>query len=112
MTLTADFIPEEVIQNSSALVMSTFLLRDESSPIFNAAIRAIDLSNKHNVPVILSLGTSSLIDSNRSFFQDLIKNKINILAGNLEEYHSLFDQDMEKDPSKLESKCSNTQTFA
>ena len=41
--LTEDFIPEEVIQNSSALVMSTFLLRDETSPIFSSAIRAIDL---------------------------------------------------------------------
>ena len=99
--LSEDFIPEEVIQNSSALVMSTFLLRDENSPIFSSAMRAIDLSNKHNVPVILSLGTSSLIESKRSFFQDIIKNKINILAGNLEEFHSLFDREFEKDPLKI-----------
>ena len=96
--LTPDFVPEEIIKNASGLVVSSFLLRDRTTPIFKSTIRAIELANEYNTPVILSLGTSSLIKDNREYFTSLIKEKINILAGNLDEYHSLLLEEVEKDP--------------
>ena len=96
--LSPDFVPEEIIKNASGLVVSSFLLRDRTTPIFRSTIRAIELANEYNTPVILSLGTSSLIKENKDFFTSLIKEKINILAGNLDEYHSLLMEEVEKDP--------------
>ena len=99
--LTEDYIPEGVIKNSSALVLSTFLLRDETSPMYFSACKAVKLANKYNVPVILSLGTSSLISDKKSFFNSFIKEHINILAGNLDEYNSLFGGNVSEDPLAL-----------
>ena len=74
--LSTDYIPEDVIKNASALVLSTFLLRDENSQMFKSALKAIQMANEYSTPVILSLGTSSLVLEKKEFFLELISNYI------------------------------------
>lgn len=93
--LCPDFIPEEVIANSSALLLTAFLLRDQSSPMFSAAMKAVEYAKKANVSVVLALGTSSLIADNHDFFYNFIKDNVNVLAMNGEEASALVG---EQDP--------------
>ena len=60
-------IDETLIAGSSALVLTAYLLRDEKAPIFRAAMRAIELANKHRVPIVLSLGTAPIVQEKRDF---------------------------------------------
>ncbi len=87
--LSEDFVSEEVIKNSSALLLSAYSLRDKYSPIFASSLKASEIAKKHNVPIVFSLGTSSLILEHRDFFNEYIKNYVSILASNEEESHSL-----------------------
>jgi inosine kinase len=91
--LTEDYINEEIIERSSALLVSAFLLRAEESSLFKATMKSINVAKEKNIPVVLCLGTSSLVSEKKDFFLDLITNKVNILAGNLDEYKSLLGID-------------------
>jgi inosine kinase len=84
--LPAAAIDEELIAGSSALVLTAYLLRDESMPIFGAAMRAIEMANRHSVPILLSLGTAPIVCEKRDFLRELIASCGTILiAGNFEE---------------------------
>jgi len=92
--LCPDFIPQDVIANSSALLITAFLLRDQSSPMFSAAIRAVEYAREAGVQVVLALGTSTLITENHDFFYDFIKENVDVLAMNAEEASALVgDED-------------------
>lgn len=90
--LSEDFIPEDVIKKASLLLLSAYSLRDESSPMYKACMRASDFAKKHNVPIVLSLGTSSLIAEKNAMFTDYIKNFVSVVACNEEEAHSLVGE--------------------
>ena len=87
--LPAATIPEELVQGASALVLTAYLLRDESALIFAATVRAIELANAAGVPVVLSLGTASLVGDRGAFLRRLIADSVDILAGNLDEFAAL-----------------------
>lgn len=93
--LSPDYIPEDVIKGSAALLVSAYSLRDESSLIFEANMAACDFARKHNVPVVLSLGTSTLISSRQEFFKTFINDYVSLVAMNEEEAMALVN---EKDP--------------
>lgn len=84
-----DFVPEAVVKNSSGLLITAFLLRDEKSPLFKATLKAVEYAKQANIPIIFSLGTSFLIDEKRDFFIKFIKDNVNVVAMNLEEATSL-----------------------
>ncbi|MGC4116135.1 MAG: inosine/guanosine kinase [Myxococcales bacterium] len=87
-------IPETLIAGSSALVLTAYLMRDEKAQIFKATMKAIGFAKKHNVPVVLSLGTASLVREKKDFLLDLIKSCTpSIVAGNLEEVSALTGQE-------------------
>lgn len=88
--LCEDYINEEIIERSSALLVSAFLLREKNSSLYRATMKAITVAKEKNVPVVLCLGTSSLVSERREFFKELIANHVNILAGNLDEFRALF----------------------
>ncbi len=90
--LSEDFIPEDVIKKASLLLLSAYSLREESSPMYKACMRASDFAKKHNVPIVLSLGTSSLIAEKNAMFTDYIKNFVSVVACNEEEAHSLVGE--------------------
>jgi inosine kinase len=89
------FVNEELIKSSSLLLISAFSLRDENSPIYKAHIKAVQYAVKYNVPVVLSLGTSSLIASKQSFFTKFIKENVTVCAMNENEADALVN---ERDP--------------
>ncbi len=93
--LTPEFISEEVIQNSSALMLCAYTLGDESLPIYNATLRAAELACKHQVPVVLTLGTAGLVEAIKEPLTEFIQNHVTVLAMNEEEAASLTGQ---KDP--------------
>ena len=80
--LAPEFIPADVIEKASALLISAYILRDEGDPIFNSTVKACGLALKAKVPVVMTLGTSSLIDSRRDFFRDFIKKYVACVAMN------------------------------
>lgn len=83
--LSADFIPEEVVVGASSLLISTYLLRDHTSPIFEATMKAVQVAKAHDVPVILSLGTAGIIKDQRDFLLSFLFDWVSIVAGNEEE---------------------------
>jgi len=87
--LSAEFISEDLIKNSAVLLISAYSLRDNASPMFEAHMKAVALAKKYNVPVVLSLGTSSLIREKLEFFKEFIKDNVSVLAMNEEEAHAL-----------------------
>ena len=80
--LTPDFIPGEVIEKASALLISAYILRDEKDPIFSSTVKACEIALKARVPVVMTLGTSFLIESKKTFFRDFIEKYVTCLAMN------------------------------
>lgn len=87
--LCSEFIPEDVIENASALLVTTYTLRDSSSPIFASTIRAVEIAKAANVPVVLSLGTSGLVEEKKDLLLDFINRYVSVLAMNEAEALSL-----------------------
>ncbi|MCK5883757.1 MAG: inosine/guanosine kinase [Bacteriovoracaceae bacterium] len=87
--LSEDYIDPDTIKGSGALLITAFLLRDESAPIFASTMKAVKLAKEANVPVILSLGTSFLIDEKKDFFIKFISDYVSVLAMNDQEAEAL-----------------------
>ncbi|MDD5629142.1 MAG: hydroxyethylthiazole kinase, partial [Elusimicrobia bacterium] len=85
----AEALPEDLVARSRALVLTTYLLRNPSAPIYGAAMRAIELANRSRVPVALALGTVSLVRERRDALRELIRGRVNIIAGNFHEVAGL-----------------------
>lgn len=91
--LDPDHIPREVIEKSSALLISAYILRDESWPISKSTLKACEIAKNAGVPIVLTLGTSSLIEDKREFFKKFIQEHVNVVAGNFEEVRALTQID-------------------
>jgi inosine kinase len=84
--LRPESISQELIAQSSALVISAYLMRTEGDDTMTqAALKAVEYANQANVPVVLSLGTKFLIEQDPKWWQDFVKNHVDILAMNEEE---------------------------
>jgi len=90
--LSEEFISKPLIENAALLLVTAYTLRDPSYPIYHATMKAIKIAHAANVPVVLSLGTSFIISQNRSFFEELCKNYVNILAMNELEAQALVGE--------------------
>ncbi|MET3074331.1 inosine/guanosine kinase [Pantoea leporis] len=94
--LQANSIPEEVIAGASALVLTSYLVRCQpGEPMPEATLRAIEFAKKHNVPVVLTLGTKYVIQDNPQFWRDFLRDHVSIVAMNEEEAFALTG---EQDP--------------
>ena len=87
------YIPEDVIKDSSALLVTAFLLRDSNNSIYHATLKAVEYAKRHNVPVVFALGTSSIVQGHNEFFQEFIRENVNVLAMNSDEAHALIGID-------------------
>ncbi|MGJ0481029.1 inosine/guanosine kinase [Pantoea agglomerans] len=84
--LHPDNVPEEVIAGASALVLTSYLVRcAEGEPMPQATLRAIEYAKRHNVPVVLTLGTKHVIGDNPQFWRDFLREHVTIVAMNEEE---------------------------
>ncbi len=88
--LSAEFIPQDVIEKSAALLISAYTLRDENSPIFQSTFRAVEIAKAANVPVVLSLGTSGLVQERRELLLDFIPRYVSVVAMNESEAMALI----------------------
>lgn len=101
--LKPESIDESLIENAAALVISSYLMRtEEGDTMTEAALKAVNCANKHNVPVVLTLGTKFIIEKEPEFWRDFVKNHVDILAMNEEEALALTGFD---DPLKAADKC-------
>jgi inosine kinase len=87
--LSPEFIPVDIIQKSAALLVSAYTLRDEKSPIFQSTIRAMEIAKAANVPVVLSLGTSGLVEERKELILEFIPKYVSVVAMNESEALSL-----------------------
>jgi len=101
--LKPESIDDNLVQNASALVISSYLMRTESDDTMTqAAIKAVKVANAANVPVVLTLGTKFLIEKEPEFWQNFVKDHVNILAMNEEEAFAITGFE---DPLKAADKC-------
>jgi len=83
-------IHENIISKSSALVISSYLMRvGEGDTMDDATQKAVDYANKHNVPVVLSLGTKQIIAQDPQWWLTFIDKHVSVVAMNEEEAETL-----------------------
>ncbi len=88
--LTPEFIDKEIIQSSSALVLTAYLMRASGGDqIGDAALKAIEYAKAADVPVVLTLGTRFLIEEDPQWWIEFIKENVSILAMNEDEGEAL-----------------------
>ncbi len=101
--LRAESIPEAVIAGASALVLTSYLVRCKpGEPMPDATMKAIEYAKKHNVPVVMTLGTKFVIADNPQWWQAFLKENVSILAMNEEEAEALTG---ENDPLLAEEEA-------
>ncbi len=83
--LSPESIPTQIIEKACALMISAYILRDETWPISKSTQKACEIAKKAGVPIVLTLGTSGLVSERRDFFLNFIKEYVNVLAMNNEE---------------------------
>lgn len=84
--LRAESVPEAVIAGASALVLTAYLVRCKpGEPMPEATMQAIAYAKKHDVPVVLTLGTKYVIADNPQWWRDFLRDNISILAMNEDE---------------------------
>jgi len=80
-----EYVKEDIIAKASALLISAYTLRSPDEPIYNATIKACEIAKKHKVPVVMSLGTSQLVEGSVDFLKDFATKYVSVLAMNQEE---------------------------
>lgn len=80
--LSPEYLPQEVIERSAALLVSAYTFRDETSQIYQSTIRAVEMARAANVPVVLSLGTSGLVEEKKDLLLEFIPKYVSVLAMN------------------------------
>ncbi|MBT4792466.1 MAG: inosine/guanosine kinase [Halobacteriovoraceae bacterium] len=90
---SAEFIPGHILQDASALLVSAYTLRSDKDPIYHATVKACEMAKQSGVPVVMSLGTSSLVAEKQSFLKEFSKEYVSVLAMNKDEAHALTGQE-------------------
>lgn len=90
--LSPDYIPEEIIRKSSLVLLSAYSLRDEASPMFHSCMKASEFAKKYNVPIVLSLGTSSLVSQKNGMLKKYVEDYVSVLACNEDEGSALIGE--------------------
>lgn len=83
--LRAESIPGPVVEKSCALLLSAYTLRNEQDDIYHATVKACVVAKNKSVPVVLSLGTSSLVEERLEFLKDFAREHVTVLAMNQQE---------------------------
>ena len=84
--LRPESIDQALIENSSALVISAYLMRTQGDETMTeATMQAVKYANDAGVPVVLTLGTKFLIEQDPAWWADFVKDHVDILAMNEEE---------------------------
>ncbi|GEM80459.1 inosine/guanosine kinase [Vibrio superstes] len=88
--LRAESIPESIFPDAAALVLTSYLVRcKEGDPMPEATMKAVEYAKKHDVPVVLTLGTKFVIQDDPQFWIDFISENVSVVAMNEEEAEAL-----------------------
>lgn len=88
--LRPESIPEQIIAEASALVLTAYLVRCKpGEPMPEATMQAIHYAKKHNVPVVLTLGTKYVIAQDPQFWREFLANYVSVVAMNEDEAFEL-----------------------
>jgi inosine kinase len=87
--LYAESIPEQVIKGASALLISAYVFRDQSSPLFFATLKAAELAKFYQVPVVMGLGSEHILCEQKAKIKDFIQQFVNVMALNKNEATAL-----------------------
>ncbi|KJF82801.1 inosine/guanosine kinase [Photobacterium angustum] len=88
--LEPNSIPEHVFENASALVLTAYLVRCKpGDPMPAATMRAIEYAKKHDVPVVLTLGTKFVIQDDPQWWRDFLRDNVTVVAMNEDEGEAL-----------------------
>jgi inosine kinase len=87
--LTRAAIPKNIIEHSSLLLITAFLLREQDAPLYDATMYTIGVAQTNAIPIVLSLGTSMLIEQDPDYWKEFISNYVNVVAMNELEAHAL-----------------------
>jgi inosine kinase len=80
--LSPEFIPQEVLENAAGLLVSAYTMRDERSPIFQSTLRSVEIARAAGVPVVLSLGTSGLVQEKKDLLLEFLPKYVSVVAMN------------------------------
>ena len=84
--LRPESIDKNLIQESSALVISAYLMRTQNNETMTeATMQAVKYANEAGVPVVLTLGTKFLIEQDPTWWANFVNDHVDILAMNEEE---------------------------
>lgn len=84
--LRPESIDKSLIENSSALVISAYLMRtQDDETMTDATMQAVKYANDAGVPVVLTLGTKFLIEQDPAWWANFVEKHVDILAMNEEE---------------------------
>ncbi|MEQ4925047.1 inosine/guanosine kinase [Proteus hauseri] len=88
--LEPESIPEDVIAEASALVLTAYLVRcKHGEPMPLATMKAIEYAKKYDVPVVLTLGTKYVIADDPQWWRDFLKEHVSVVAMNEDEAFEL-----------------------
>ncbi|OOE90818.1 inosine/guanosine kinase [Salinivibrio sharmensis] len=88
--LHPESIPEHIFEHASALVLTAYLVRcKDGDPMPDATMRAIEYAKKHNVPVVMTLGTKYVIEQNPQWWRDFLAEHVSVVAMNEDEGEAL-----------------------
>lgn len=84
--LRPESIDQTLIENSSALVISAYLMRTQGAETMTeATMQAVKYANDADIPVVLTLGTKFLIEQDPTWWAEFVAKHVDILAMNEEE---------------------------
>ena len=83
--LCADYIPEEKVAGSSALLLCAYTLGTADLPIYGATLKAARVAKESGVPVVLTLGSHLLVEARKEELKEFIEEYVNVVAMNEEE---------------------------
>ncbi|MEQ2356120.1 inosine/guanosine kinase [Pseudoalteromonas piscicida] len=84
--LRPESICQTLIEESSALVISAYLMRTSGDETMTqATMQAVEYANNAGIPVVLTLGTKFLIEQDPKWWADFVAKYVDILAMNEEE---------------------------
>lgn len=88
--LRPESVPEDIVATSSALLISAYLIcSNPDAPIAAATYRAVEIANRHQVPVVFTLGTGLLVTKYRDMLRAFIRDHVQVLAMNEQEAEAL-----------------------
>ena len=80
-----EYLPAEIIAKSAALLISAYSLRSDDEPICKATVKACEIARSNKVPVVMSMGTSKLVEEKIEEFKEFIDQYVTCVAMNKDE---------------------------